>query len=231
MLRIEELRVGYGPITALRGVTLEVRAGEFAALLGRNGAGKTTLLLAVMGALPLRGGRILFQGENITKLPPWERVRRGLSLVPEGRRIFAPLTVLENLELGAFTQSSRKWKDQLEQVLTLFPRLKERLGLPAGALSGGEQQMLAVARALMSQPKCLLLDEPSMGLAPKVAGLIFDSLARLKGELTVLVVEQNVSRVLQLADRIFILDSGHLKQEVTGKEIDLETIERAYFGE
>ncbi len=232
MLRVQNLTVAYGSIKAVKDLSLELEPGSFAALLGRNGAGKTSLLKAIAGLVPPQRGRIFFDGQEITSLPPWERVRLGLSLVPEGRRIFAPLSVYENLKLGAFATNhhGKKTKESLDYVLDLFPALKERLYLPAGALSGGEQQMLAVARALMSQPKLLLLDEPSMGLAPKVAAKIFDSLSKVKGYLTVLLVEQNISRGLKLADKLFVLDSGCLVRQGLTHEISLEAIEEAYLG-
>jgi len=218
MLEVKDLVVAYGPIKVLHEVSLRVRKGEFVAVLGRNGAGKTTLLQAIMGIIRPVSGQILWQGEDLTPLPPWQRVRRGLALVPEGRRIFAPLSVKENLELGAF-QNPQGWTKRLEEILELFPRLRERLKVAAGVLSGGEQQMLAMARALMAKPSCLLLDEPSMGLAPKVASLIFDTLTKLKGRLSLLVVEQNVTRVLRLADRVIVLDGGRIKLEALSSEI------------
>ncbi len=231
MLKVQNLTVAYGSIKAIKDLSLELEPGSFAALLGRNGAGKTSLLKAIAGLVPPQRGRIFFNGQEITSLPPWERVRLGLSLVPEGRRIFAPLSVYENLKLGAFAANhGKKTKEDLDHVLELFPALKQRLYLPAGALSGGEQQMLAVARALMSQPKLLLLDEPSMGLAPKVAAKIFDSLSKVKGHLTVLLVEQNISRGLKLADKLFVLDSGCLVRHGLTHEISLKTIEEAYLG-
>jgi len=229
MLEVKDLVVAYGPIKVLHEVSLRVRKGEFVAVLGRNGAGKTTLLQAIMGIIRPVSGQILWQGEDLTPLPPWQRVRRGLALVPEGRRIFAPLSVKENLELGAF-QNPQGWTKRLEEILELFPRLRERLKVAAGVLSGGEQQMLAMARALMAKPSCLLLDEPSMGLAPKVASLIFDTLTKLKGRLSLLVVEQNVTRVLRLADRVIVLDGGRIKLEALSSEIDREHLEAAYFG-
>ncbi len=229
MLEVKDLVVAYGPAKVLHEISLRVGKGEFVAVLGRNGAGKTTLLQTIMGALRPVSGQVVFRGEDLKSLSPWQRVRRGLALVPEGRRIFAPLSVKENLELGAF-QNPRGWTRRLEEVLELFPRLKERLDVAAGVLSGGEQQMLAMARALMAQPRCLLLDEPSMGLAPKVASLIFDTLAKLKGRLSLLVVEQNVTRVLSLADRVIVLDGGRIKLEAFCSEIDRQSLEAAYFG-
>ncbi len=230
MLEIRDLRVSYDHIEALRGVSLEVKKGEFLVFLGRNGAGKSSFLLALMGLISPAGGKILFEGEDLSFLRPWQRVRKGLALVPEGRKIFAPLSVRENLELGAFVRCNSV-KKQLEKVLEIFPVLKEKLPLPAGALSGGEQQMLALARALMSDPRLLLLDEPSMGLAPKVVGEIYRVLENLKGRLTVLLVEQNVNRALSLADRVFLLESGRLVASWPREEIDYQVLEAAYLGE
>ncbi|NPB08819.1 MAG: ABC transporter ATP-binding protein, partial [Thermodesulfobacteria bacterium] len=193
LLEAEDLWVHYGAVAALQGVSFRLRAGEFLMILGRNGAGKSTLLKALCGQVPLKTGRISFAGKEIGRLPPWRRTKLGLSLVPEGRRVFAPLSVRENLELGAFSRP-RGLEERLKDVLSLFPELVPKLDLPAGALSGGEQQMLAVARALMSEPKLLLLDEPSMGLAPKVVARIYQTLAALKGKMSLLVVEQNLSQ-------------------------------------
>ncbi len=230
MLKIENLSIAYGLIEVINQTSLEIQKGEFATLFGRNGAGKTSLLKAIAGLLLPKEGRLFFEGKEITNLPPWERVKMGLALVPEGRKVFTSLLVKENLELGAFTCCRPKEvRKRLEVVLELFPSLKDRLKLQAGLLSGGEQQMLAIARALMSQPKLLLLDEPSMGLAPKVVNKIFESLAKLKGSLTLLVVEQNISRSLKLADRVFVLDSGRLIR-LDSKEANFEIIEKAYLG-
>ncbi|NPA48371.1 MAG: ABC transporter ATP-binding protein [Thermodesulfobacteria bacterium] len=230
MLRVEGLEVSYGHIKALKGVSLEVPEGKLFVLLGRNGAGKSTLLLSLVGLIKPAAGRIFLNGEEISKLPPWQRVKRGLVLVPEGRRIFPSLTVKENLELGAFS-APKGAASRLEEVLEIFPALKERLLFPAGALSGGEQQMLALARALMSNPKVMLLDEPSMGLAPKVVGEIYRILEKLKGGLTIFLVEQNVNRALSLADRVLLLESGRLSASWHREEVDLKLLEAAYLGE
>lgn len=229
MLRVENIAVGYGLVRVLTNISFGVEPGEAVAILGRNGAGKTTLLKALMGVLPLQKGRVFFDGEDISPLKPWQRVERGVALVPEGRHIFAPLTVRENLELGAF-HCSKGASERLEKVLALFPALRRRLKVRAGVLSGGEQQMLAIGRALMSQPRCLFLDEPSMGLAPKVAHFIFDVLSQIKKELALLIVEQNVSRVLKIADRLLVLDDGQIKWEFSGKEADISRVEEVYFG-
>ncbi len=229
LLEAEDLWVHYGAVAALQGVSFRLRAGEFLMILGRNGAGKSTLLKALCGQVPLKAGRILFEGQRIDHLPAWRRTKLGLSLVPEGRRVFAPLSVRENLELGAFVHR-QNLKKRLEEVLALFPELVPKLDLPAGALSGGEQQMLAVARALMSNPRMLLLDEPSMGLAPKVVARIYQTLAELKGKMTLLVVEQNLSQGLSLADRLLFLDSGRLVREFTGEDFSLTQVEELYLG-
>ncbi len=228
MLEAKDLTVCYGAITALAGVDLTVAEGEFVVLLGRNGAGKSSLLKAIVGQVPCQG-RIFFEGRELSSLPPWRRVKMGLCLVPEGRHVFGSLTVKENLELGAFV-SPKELARRLEEVYTLFPVLKERQDLPAGTLSGGEQQMLAIARALMARPRLLLLDEPSMGLAPKVVQEIYATLAALKGKLTVLLVEQNAKKALQLADRGYLLENGRLVATWQGEEIQETFIQQVYLG-
>ena len=228
MLEVKDLTVRYGAITALAGVDLTVAEGEFVVLLGRNGAGKSSLLKAIVGQVPCQG-RIFFEGRELSSLPPWRRVKMGLCLVPEGRHVFGSLTVKENLELGAFV-SPKELARRLEEVYTLFPVLKERQDLPAGTLSGGEQQMLAIARALMARPRLLLLDEPSMGLAPKVVQEIYATLAALKGKLTVLLVEQNAKKALQLADRGYLLENGRLVATWQGEEIQETFIQQLYLG-
>ncbi len=228
MLEVKDLTVRYGAITALAGVDLTVAEGEFVVLLGRNGAGKSSLLKAIVGQVPCQG-RIFFEGRELSSLPPWRRVKMGLCLVPEGRHVFGSLTVKENLELGGFV-SPKELARRLEEVYTLFPVLKERQDLPAGTLSGGEQQMLAIARALMARPRLLLLDEPSMGLAPKVVQEIYATLAALKGKLTVLLVEQNAKKALQLADRGYLLENGRLVATWQGEEIQETFIQQIYLG-
>lgn len=228
MLEVEGLEVSYGHVKAVRGVSFEIKEGEFAVFLGRNGAGKTSLLKSLLGQVRARG-RIAFKGRRIDGLPPWRRVKLGLSLVPEGRQVFSSLTVKENLELGAFVAPGNL-KRNLARVFSLFPVLEEKAGLPAGALSGGEQQMLAIGRALMAEPSLLLLDEPSMGLAPKVVQEIYATLEKLKGRLTVLLVEQNVKKALSLADRVFLLESGRLVSSWRRDEVDEAVVEAAYLG-
>ncbi len=230
MLRVEGLEVSYGHIKALKGVSFEIREGELFVLLGRNGAGKSTLLLSLIGLITPEAGKIFLKKEEISSLPPWQRVKKGMVLVPEGRRIFASLSVKENLELGAFVSKKGK-STKMEEVLEVFPVLKERFSFPAGALSGGEQQMLALARALMSDPEIMLLDEPSMGLAPKVVGEIYRILEKLKGRLTIFLVEQNINRALSLADHIFLLEGGVLSASWDRKEVDFKFLEAAYLGE
>ena len=229
MLEVRELWVDYGTVQALQGAEFSLTQAEFVVLLGRNGAGKSSLLHALMGQAPVKRGRILWNGREITRWSTWKRVQAGLALVPEGRRVFAHLSVRENLELGAFV-SPKGFKRNLEYVLSLFPLLKERLHLPAGVLSGGEQQMLAMARALMGSPKLLLLDEPSMGLAPKMVQKIYAVLGRLKGKVTMLVVEQNLSKGLSLADRLLFFDSGRVVKEYAKGGFSKKEVEALYLG-
>jgi branched-chain amino acid transport system ATP-binding protein len=235
MLRIRNLYAYHGPVTALSGVTLHVREGEIVALIGANGAGKTTLLNAVAG-LVRREGEITSQGRSLMAASPEELVSLGVALVPEGRQLFAPMSVADNLALGAYRRHRRESKDaivqSLEQVFRLFPRLKERLEQRAGTMSGGEQQMLAIARALMARPRLLLLDEPSLGLAPIVVEAIMAALARLRDEgLTVLLVEQNARAALKIADRAYVLETGRII--LSGAAADLladRQVTRAYLG-
>ncbi len=211
MIEAKALEVSYGPVTAVRGIDLTVSDGEVVAVLGRNGAGKTTTLKALAGLLPVSDGNIGLDGEDVTRLPADERVRRGLVLVPEGRGMFAELTVRENLVMGAFHRRlprSRLSAD-IDRATERFPRLLERLDQPAGSLSGGEQQMLAIARGLMSEPRVLMVDEPSLGLAPIIVELLYGLLADLaKGGLTLVIVEQYVQVALAIADRAYVLDKG-----------------------
>jgi branched-chain amino acid transport system ATP-binding protein len=235
MLKIRNLYAYYGSVTALSGVTCHVRPGEIVCLIGSNGAGKTTLLNAVCG-LVRREGEVVFGGREITSLSPEAIVARGLSQVPEGRQLFAPMTVAENLELGAYLRHRRQAKEEirqdLERVYDLFPRLKDRLSQKAGTMSGGEQQMLAIGRALMARPRLLLMDEPSLGLAPKVVEDILASLIRLRREgVTILLVEQNARAALKVADRGYVLETGRII--LSGAAADLlqdRQVTRAYLG-
>jgi branched-chain amino acid transport system ATP-binding protein len=210
ILHVEDLRAGYGPIEVLKGISLEVQEGEIVTLLGANGAGKTTTLRCLSGCLPCRTGRILFAGRPVQNVPAHAIVRLGLCQSPEGRKIFPRLTVLENLQMGAFTRKDRAGiREDLERAFALFPILRERQGQAGGTLSGGEQQMLAVARALMARPKLLLLDEPSLGLAPMIALRIFDAIRQLNQQgMAILLVEQNARLALKLAHRAYVLETG-----------------------
>ena len=233
LLRVDGIEVGYGDLTAVRDVSLEVREGEAVALIGANGAGKTTTLRAVSGLLPLRRGRIEFEGQRLDGLGPAEIVARGIAHVPEGRQLFPTMTVRENLELGARTRAARGLRaETLERIFELFPRLRERGAQLAGTLSGGEQQMCAIGRGLMARPRLLMLDEPSLGLAPVLVKAIFEDLGRINGQgLTVLLVEQNVLRSLHLAHRGYVLENGRMT--LSGRREDLlasRHIKQAYLG-
>jgi branched-chain amino acid transport system ATP-binding protein len=233
LLAVEGLLVRYGPIVAVREVSLRVGQGEIVALLGANGAGKSSFLNAVAGLVPAAGGRVRFRGEEIQRLAPERIVKRGLSLTPEGRRVFPRLTVADNLRLGAVPQSDRSSVAAArERVFELFPILSERSAQVAGTLSGGQQQMLAIGRSLMAGPKLLLLDEPSLGLAPILVDQIFELLARLREQgTTILLVEQNVHRALELADRAYVLAGGEIEREGPAAELRASAeIERAYLG-
>ena len=231
MLKVDNINVFYGNIHAIRDVSFEVNDGEVVALIGANGAGKSTTLKTVSGLLPSRTGSISFLGQNIDRIPPHKRVAMGLSQVPEGRRIFLQMTVLENLQMGAFT-SKADVREDLDNVFARFPRLKERRNQIGGTLSGGEQQMLAMGRALMSHPKLLMLDEPSMGLAPILVEQIFDIIKELhKAGTTILLVEQNAEMALKIADRAYVLESGSVTVTGTGKELAAsDKIKKAYLG-
>ncbi|MFN3307982.1 MAG: ABC transporter ATP-binding protein [Anaerolineales bacterium] len=233
MLTVENLQVAYGAILALKGVSLEVKEGELVALIGVNGAGKSTLLLTIAGVLRPVSGTITFGGDSLVGKSPEEIVRRGISLVPEGREIFSSLTVEENLRMGAFVrQNQAEYQQDLENVFALFPILKQRLHQLGGTLSGGEQQQLAIARALMSHPALLMLDEPSLGLAPALVDQIFDLITRLHQQgTTILLVEQNVDRTLQIADRVYLLQTGKVKFSGTAAEVRHQgEVEKVYLG-
>jgi branched-chain amino acid transport system ATP-binding protein len=234
MLQLENLNVYYGAIHALKGISLSVKQGEVVTLIGANGAGKSTTLRSITGLISPKSGRVLFEGEDITNLPAHKLVGRGISMSPEGRGVFANLTVLENLEMGAYLQRDRgKIRDDLERGFTLFPRLKERVKQRAGTLSGGEQQMLAMARALMSRPKLLLLDEPSLGLAPIVCQTIFQTITDIQRTgMTVMLVEQNANAALKHSDRGYVLETGSLILEGSARELaDDPRVKEAYLGE
>ena len=234
MLRLEALNVFYGGIHALRDVSMQIDAGEVVTLIGANGAGKSTTLRAVAGLLAPRSGRVLFEGENISGVAAHKLVARGISMAPEGRGVFANLTVLENLEMGAYlVHDKARIAEDLDRGFTLFPRLKERIKQRAGTLSGGEQQMLAIARALMSRPKLLLLDEPSLGLAPLVCQTIFHTIDVIKSAgTTVLLVEQNAHAALRHSDRGYVLETGSIVLEGTAATIaDNPRVRAAYLGD
>lgn len=232
MLEISGLDVYYGAIHALKNVGIRVEEREIVAIIGSNGAGKSTLLRAISGLNRPRQGSIVFQGENIEAMPAHEIVKRGISHAPEGRRIFTNMTVMENLLLGAFIRKDAAVGGDLEGVMKRFPRLKERISQSAGTLSGGEQQMLAIGRALMSRPKLLLLDEPSLGLAPNLVSEIFDIVTTINGEgTTVLLVEQNAHRALDIAHRAYVLETGSIVLTDTGKNLLANPkVKEAYLG-
>lgn len=231
MLKVNNINVYYGKIHAVKDVSFEVNDGEIVSLIGANGAGKSTILKTISALLRSKTGDIAFMGDDISKIEPYNLVGKGLAHVPEGRRIFLQMSVLENLELGAYTQSSVKTED-IEDVFNRFPRLRERKSQIAGTLSGGEQQMLAIGRALMSHPKLLILDEPSMGLAPILVEQIFEIIKELhKAGTTILLVEQNAEMALLVADRAYVLESGRIVLAGTGEELsNSDRIKKAYLG-
>lgn len=231
MLRLEGLCVTYGAVRAVRNLDLTVKAGEMVALLGPNGAGKSSTIGAVTGLVPSRG-KVVLDGQDISQLPAEARVAKGMALSPEGRRVFANLTVGENLRLGAaLRRDAGQVREDVERFLTLFPVLGARIDQAAGTLSGGEQQMLAIARALMSRPRLLLLDEPSLGLAPMIVAKIFDFIGGLKAEgLTILVVEQNAAQALRFADRAYVLGTGQVQFEGTAQELAQSDLMSLYIG-
>src|SRR5512139_359236 len=236
MLRIKNLEAGYGRLKVLKKVTMHIRAGEIVTIIGANGAGKTSLLRTISGLLPVRSGEILFDMKAIGNLPPEKVVFRGCSLVPEGRQVFAPMTVRENILLGAYPQyrngKGGAVRDDIERVYGIFPRLREREKQLAGTLSGGEQQMLAIARALMAKPKLIMMDEPSMGLAPLIVKDIFEIIRKLRAEgNTVLLVEQNAKAALRIADRGYVLETGRVMLEGTAEDLLMNReVQRAYLG-
>jgi len=234
LLSVNEVKVAYGGIQAVKGVSLEVREGELVSLIGSNGAGKTTTMKAITGLLPLGGGHIQLAGQTIDGQGPWDLVQQGLAMVPEGRGVFTRMTIVENLQMGAYIRNDDvAIADDIERVFTTFPRLKERRDQLAGTMSGGEQQMLAMGRALMSRPKVLLLDEPSMGLSPIMVDKIFEVIQEVSAQgVTILLVEQNASRALQIADRGYVMESGLIT--LSGNAHDMlhdPKVREAYLGE
>ena len=232
MLNVDNINVYYGAIHAVKNVSLTVNEGEIVTLIGANGAGKTTTLQTISGLLHARSGSITFQEQNIGGIPAHKLVNLGMAQVPEGRRIFLQMSVKENLEMGAFTRPGSEVDDSIAEVYERFPRLKERMNQVAGTLSGGEQQMLAMGRALMSKPKLLMLDEPSMGLAPILVEQIFDIIKELhKAGTTILLVEQNAEMALKVADRAYVMESGKIVLSGTGAELAAsDAIKKAYLG-
>ncbi len=237
MLKIKNLKCSYGSITAVHGVSLSVKQGELISIIGANGAGKSSLLLAICGLMQNWSGEILFKEKPLKGMSPPAIVRSGISMVPEGRQIFSPLTVMDNLKLGAYTMYSKGMRneveDDLQMVLNMFPILQERAEQLAGTLSGGEQQMLAIGRALMARPKLLVLDEPSMGLAPKIVDLIFTTIETLRTQgVTILLVEQNARAALKISDRGYVLETGKMVLQGSAEELLVDDdVKRAYLGQ
>ena len=234
LLKVSGLKVAYGGIQAVKGVDFEVREGELVSLIGSNGAGKTTTMKAITGNLPLAGGDIEYLGKSIKGQGPWDLVRQGLAMVPEGRGVFTRMTITENLLMGAYTRSDKAGINaDIEKVFTIFPRLRERKDQLAGTMSGGEQQMLAMGRALMSRPKLLLMDEPSMGLSPIMVDKIFEVVRDVYAQgVTVLLVEQNASRALALANRGYVMESGLISMTGSGQDLLSDPkVRAAYLGE
>ena len=234
LLEVQDIQVYYGMIQALKGVSFSVNEGEVIALIGANGAGKTTTLHTVTGLLRAKSGHIIYDGQDITKVPPHKIVTMGMAHVPEGRRVFANMTVLQNLKMGAFTRSDKNEIDAtIEKVYKRFPRLKERQNQTAGTLSGGEQQMLAMGRALMSQPKIILMDEPSMGLSPIFVNEIFDIIKEVsESGTTVLLVEQNAKKALSIAHKAYVLETGNVALSGDAKELmNNDQVKKAYLSE
>jgi len=234
LLQVQDLRVAYGGIQAVKGVSFEVREGELVSLIGSNGAGKTTTMKAITGSLQAAGGRISYLGRDVHGQGPWDLVQQGLVMVPEGRGVFTRMSILENLHMGAYLRNDKAGINaDIERVFALFPRLKERSGQLSGTLSGGEQQMLAMGRALLSRPKLLLLDEPSMGLSPIMVDKIFEVIAQVAAMgVTVLLVEQNASRALKMAQRAYVMESGEISMQGEAKTLLHDPkVRAAYLGE
>ena len=234
LLQVQDLRVAYGGIQAVKGVSFEVREGELVSLIGSNGAGKTTTMKAITGSLQAAGGRISYLGRDVHGQGPWDLVKQGLVMVPEGRGVFTRMSILENLHMGAYLRNDKAGINaDIERVFALVPRLKERSGQLSGTLSGGEQQMLAMGRALLSRPKLLLLDEPSMGLSPIMVDKIFEVIAQVAAMgVTVLLVEQNASRALKMAQRAYVMESGEISMQGEAKTLLHDPkVRAAYLGE
>lgn len=234
LLEVNNLQVNYGVIRAIKGISFEVNEGEIVSLIGANGAGKTTTMQSIMGLIPIKDGTVTYDGKVINKIPGHKLISMGMSQVPEGRRVFQELTVYENLVMGAYTQKDKKKiKEDIEDICTRFPRLGERKNQIAGTLSGGEQQMLAMGRAMMSHPKLLMLDEPSMGLSPLLVDQVFEIIKECHSQgMTILLVEQNAKKALSISDRAYVLETGDIT--ATGKGIELlnnEEVKKAYLGE
>ncbi|MFT3815144.1 MAG: ABC transporter ATP-binding protein [Acidovorax sp.] len=232
MLELNDISTHYGAIQAVNHVSLHVNQGEIVSLIGSNGAGKTSLIMTVCGNPRASGGTVRFEGEDITRLPSHLIMRKGIAISPEGRRVFSALTVVENLQMGGFFQNKDEIQAGMEHVFTLFPRLRDRAAQRAGTMSGGEQQMLAIGRALMSKPRLLLLDEPTLGLAPLIIAQIFEIIQTIRAAgVTVFLVEQNANRALQIADRGYVLETGRLVLEDTGANLlKNENVRKAYLG-
>lgn len=233
MLEVKDLEVYYGVIRAIKGISFEVNEGEIVTLIGANGAGKTTTMQSIMGLIPVKNGTVTYEGKDITKTPCHKLIGLGMAQVPEGRRVFQELTVYENLLMGAFSRNDKKEiKEDIDNIYEKFPRLGERKNQIAGTLSGGEQQMLAMGRAMMSRPKLLMLDEPSMGLSPLLVDQVFDIIKEFhKQGTTILLVEQNAGKSLAISDRAYVLENGEIAFSGTGKELmESEDIKKAYLG-
>jgi len=232
MLRIENVNTHYGPIQALHDVSVEVKQGEIVTLIGANGAGKTTLMMTICGDPQATSGSVKFDGEEISGLQTAKIMQKGLAIVPEGRRVFGGMTVEENLAMGGYFRTKAEAAETMEHVLELFPRLRERFSQRAGTMSGGEQQMLAIGRAMMSRPRMILLDEPSLGLAPIIIQQIFEIIQKLRDEgVTIFLVEQNANQALRIADRGYVLEHGHVVLEGSGQDLlTNEDVQKAYLG-
>ena len=233
ILEVNDINVFYDKIHAIKDISFNIKEGEIVSFIGANGAWKTTILNSVSNVLPIKSGEIVLNGENITNIKAHKLVSKGMAHVPEGRRIFTDLTVLENLEMGAYTRSKSEFNEEVEKIFNLFPRLLERKNQLSGTMSGGEQQMLAIGRALMSKPKLILLDEPSMGLSPLLVKEIFEIIKRINKEngVTVLLVEQNAKMALEISDRAYVIETGEIVLEGSGKDlINDPIIKKAYLG-